>query len=158
MSTTRPLDPLASLDDFACLSARLAEPFANAGEVLFQAGTTAPAFQTARAAWGAALASQPELRALFAKSYQAERRCIASGRDVHSVEAADASQVCADETVMVARPVFSAAPLPFQAGSYAPSPLPVQPRFARPEASPDETQLPLPDPHTTLPFPKPKKP
>lgn len=151
------LDPVVSLSDFARLSARLATPYAQPAAIHAEAGTTSALLQQAAARWQPELLAQPELQARYSSAFAAERTRVQLGRVPRAAPGAGGAASALDETALAA-PVPSIAPLPFQHGRFSPAPTPVEPRAPRVEADPDATQLPVPDPHQTLPFPKPAKP
>lgn len=164
----QPLRPLEDVRDLARLCARLAQPFASAEQVLAGERVSPEELERARARWSQSIAGQPVIATMFREAYAEERAILRGDRITPASAPADAPPVPllapppspqilenVDETAFLARPVLKPT-LPFKAGQFAPTAIPVPPREPRTELDPDAT-LPISgqvEPDPPLPFVK----
>lgn len=149
------VDPNHSLVDFAILSARLSQPFADRAALLHAIGEDGWAM--AASTWRVLMGRDPALTATFKRTFTLERERQRGPRELQSpvlpvgseVRACEAPAPNPDETQLA--PVHPLVPaLPFAPGQYRPEPLPIVPRDSG--LAPDATMAPAPNPDETLPF------
>lgn len=160
MTAEEHLDPVASLADLGKLMARLADPFAVAGDVLRRANVTPASLDSARAKWEAALRNNEPLAQQYGDLYRAEwsrlrgqpEQVPAQSRAPSLPAQTAAAQPSAEpaETALLQQLTLGQV-LPFVEGEFRPETTPVGPREPR-SVDGDGTQLtPMID-GDTLPF------